>query len=105
MVIGTVRIHALPDPGSNAKATLPILFVACTVRFVLGTVYAGMKSKKKKIIAMILKAMLDGGVKLESPYDVENWIEDNMSHEDMMGFFYENEEEADVKKKIAEALK
>lgn len=61
--------------------------------------------KRKVIIAKILQALLDGGVKLDSPYAVENWIEDNLTHDNMKQFFYKGEEEADVAQEIKEVLK
>ena len=59
---------------------------------------------KKAIIANIIKVLIDGGVKIESPYDVENWISDNMEHSKMCPFFYKNEKEINVREAIEKYL-
>ena len=66
----------------------------------------GMK-REKVIIAHILQALIDGGVKLESPYDVENWITDYLTHNAMLPFFYDREygNGIDLREAISKELK
>jgi hypothetical protein len=42
--------------------------------------------KQKLIIAILKKVIIllrENGVKMDSPYDFENWIEDNASHSNL----------------------
>lgn len=64
-----------------------------------------MPTKKQLAIAAILRVLLAHKVKLESPYDVENWLEENMTHENMRPFFYKNDRDIDVAQAVHEVLK
>ena len=37
----------------------------------------------RQALVAIVNALLDWGVEIESPYDVENWFEDHCTHSDM----------------------
>lgn len=52
------------------------------------------KAQKKVVAAKVMKTLIEAGIKIKSPYDVENFFEDNMTHEVMCPFFYdENDDE------------
>ena len=46
------------------------------------------KVNNKKAAARVIKALLDSGVKIKSPYDITNFIHDNLSSELFCQFFY-----------------
>jgi hypothetical protein len=60
--------------------------------------------KKKKIIAQILKVLIDNGIQIKSPYDVENFLGELLTHSNMFVFFYRDEEEINVRDEIKKYL-
>lgn len=62
-------------------------------------------TKKELAVAAILRVLLQHKVKLDSPYAVDNWLEENMTHENMRPFFYKDERDIDVSRAVSEVLK
>lgn len=58
------------------------------------------KKQKKIIAAKIIKVLIENGVQVRSPYDVGNFIEDNMTHEVMCPLFYRGDQELNVRDEI-----
>jgi hypothetical protein len=51
------------------------------------------KAALKKLIARVILAGHEAGIKMESPYDIENMVEDHFSHSNMMDLFYDKKGE------------
>jgi hypothetical protein len=55
-------------------------------------------------LAKVIKLLIEEGYELTSPYDFENLFDD-VSHEDLCPFFYEEGETADVLKKAKAVIR